>query len=100
MGLQFLTDNATFAFGLPGGMEWVWILVIVLLLFGGKKIPELLRGVGKGVGELQKGIHEGKRTLEESYHEEVNRPEDAKPLDKPNRTETIRADDRNDAPVS
>jgi sec-independent protein translocase protein TatA len=57
--------------GIPGGMEWVIILVIVLILFGGKKIPELLRGVGKGVGELQKGIHEGKRQLEDSYKEEV-----------------------------
>jgi len=39
------------------------LLIIVLLLFGGKKIPELMRGVGKGVGELQKGIEEGKRGL-------------------------------------
>lgn len=67
--------------GLPGGMEWIWILVIILLLFGGKKIPELLRGVGKGVGELQKGIHEGKRTLEDSYHEEV-RKEETRAIDK------------------
>jgi sec-independent protein translocase protein TatA len=46
-----------------GGQELIIILVIVLLLFGGTKIPELLRGVGKGVGELQKGLEEGKRTL-------------------------------------
>lgn len=58
-------------FGLPGGSEWIIILIIVLILFGGKKIPELLRGVGKGVGELQKGIHEGKRQLEDSYKEEI-----------------------------
>ncbi len=42
------------------------ILVIVLVLFGGTKIPELLRGIGKGVGELQKGLDEGKRQLTES----------------------------------
>ena len=36
------------------------ILVIVVVLFGGKKIPELMRGVGQGVGELQKGLDEGK----------------------------------------
>ncbi len=58
-------------FGLPGGSEWIIILVIILILFGGKKIPELLRGVGKGVGELQKGLHEGKRQLEDSYKEEI-----------------------------
>ncbi len=44
------------------------VLVVVLLLFGGKKIPELMRGVGQGVGELQKGIEDGKRTLNESIH--------------------------------
>jgi len=82
MDLTLITERITFAFGLPGGMEWIWILVIVLVLFGGKKIPELLRGVGKGVGELQKGIHEGKRTLEESYHEEVSKPEPAKAVEK------------------
>lgn len=61
--------------GLPGGSEWIIILVIILVLFGGKKIPELLRGVGKGVGELQKGLHEGKRQLEDSYRDEVTRKE-------------------------
>lgn len=54
-----------------GTQEIVMILVVVLLLFGGKKIPELMRGVGKGVGELQKGLEEGKRTL----HETINQPE-------------------------
>ena len=36
-----------------GGPEWIWILVLVLLLFGGKKIPELMRGLGRGVREFQ-----------------------------------------------
>jgi sec-independent protein translocase protein TatA len=35
--------------GMPGGMEWVIIAVIVLLLFGGKKIPELAKGLGAGL---------------------------------------------------
>jgi len=45
------------------------VLVLVLLLFGGKKIPELLHGVGKGVGELQKGLEECKRQLATSIQE-------------------------------
>lgn len=38
-----------------GGMEIAVILLIVLLLFGGKKIPELMRGLGKGVKEFKDG---------------------------------------------
>jgi sec-independent protein translocase protein TatA len=36
------------------------ILVVVVLLFGGAKIPELMRGMGKGMGEFKKGLKEGK----------------------------------------
>ena len=38
---------------LPGGSEWIIILLGILLLFGGKKIPELMRGLGKGVKEFK-----------------------------------------------
>lgn len=40
-------------FGMPGGSEWILIIVALLLLFGGKKIPELMRGVGKGMREFK-----------------------------------------------
>lgn len=39
-------------FGL-GGQELIIILIVVLLLFGGKKIPELMKGLGKGVKEFK-----------------------------------------------
>lgn len=39
---------------MPGATEWIIILVVVLLLFGGKKLPELMRGIGKGVNEFKK----------------------------------------------
>ena len=35
------------------GKEWIVILVAVVLLFGGKKIPELMRGIGQGVREIK-----------------------------------------------
>jgi sec-independent protein translocase protein TatA len=41
-------------FGLPGGWEWAIILLAILLLFGAKKIPELMRGLGSGVKEFKK----------------------------------------------
>jgi sec-independent protein translocase protein TatA len=39
---------------MPGGLEWVLLFAVVLLLFGGKKIPELMRGLGQGVREFKK----------------------------------------------
>lgn len=42
------------------GWEWPIILIVVLLLFGGKKIPELMRGIGKGVHSFKQGIQEAK----------------------------------------
>jgi len=38
--------------------ELLVILIIILLLFGGRKIPEMMRGLGKGVGEFKKGMRE------------------------------------------
>ena len=62
---------------IPGGMELAVILFMVLLLFGGKKIPELMRGLGKGIkefnnaratieGEIKEGMKEveGKKNAE------------------------------------
>ncbi|MGV8093870.1 MAG: twin-arginine translocase TatA/TatE family subunit [Mangrovibacterium sp.] len=40
--------------GVIGGQEIIVILVIVLLLFGGRKIPELMKGLGKGMKEFKK----------------------------------------------
>jgi sec-independent protein translocase protein TatA len=45
--------NTFFLIGMPGGSEWILIIFAVLLLFGGKKIPELMRGVGKGIREFK-----------------------------------------------
>jgi sec-independent protein translocase protein TatA len=44
--------------GILGGQEILIIAVIVLVLFGGKKIPELMRGLGKGVNEYKKAKNE------------------------------------------
>lgn len=44
------------------GMPSVWsiglIVIVVLLIFGGKKIPELMKGLGSGIKEFKKGINE------------------------------------------
>ena len=43
--------------GMIGGQEIILILLVVLILFGGKKIPELMRGLGKGVKEYKKVVN-------------------------------------------
>ncbi|MBN2173683.1 MAG: twin-arginine translocase TatA/TatE family subunit [Bacteroidales bacterium] len=43
--------------GIIGPWQIVLIVLVVLLLFGGKKIPELMRGLGKGVREFKDGIN-------------------------------------------
>jgi sec-independent protein translocase protein TatA len=54
------------AFGMPGGPEFIWIFIIVLLLFGAKKLPELARGVGKSMGEFKKAREEFEREISRS----------------------------------
>lgn len=42
--------------GMVGGWQIAIIVVVILLLFGGKKIPELMKGIGRGVKEFKDGI--------------------------------------------
>ncbi|MEJ7560374.1 MAG: twin-arginine translocase TatA/TatE family subunit [Pedobacter sp.] len=59
-----------------GGMEIAVILVIVLLLFGGRKIPELMKGLGKGIKEFK----DGKDGIDENDPLERKRTDANKPL--------------------
>ncbi|MEA3373851.1 MAG: twin-arginine translocase TatA/TatE family subunit [Campylobacterota bacterium] len=43
---------------IPGGFELILILAVVLLLFGGKKIPELAKGLGQGIKNFKKSVKE------------------------------------------
>ena len=47
-----------------GAGEIIVIALIVLLLFGGKKIPELMKGLGKGVRSFKEGMNEMKQEIE------------------------------------
>jgi len=58
--------------GVLGTNEIIIILVIVLLLFGGRKIPELMRGLGKGVREFNDAKSNVKKEMEESTSEMKN----------------------------
>ena len=58
-----------------GAPEIIFIVIIVLLLFGGKKIPELMKGMGKGVKMFKQGMNE--------MEEEVKRPLEDQPSQQP-----------------
>ena len=44
--------------GFLGGYEWIIILLAIVLLFGGRKIPELMKGLGKGIREFKESSKE------------------------------------------
>ncbi|PUZ22181.1 twin-arginine translocase TatA/TatE family subunit [Chitinophaga costaii] len=57
-----------------GGTEILLIALVVLLLFGGKKIPELMRGLGKGMREFNDAKNNVRRELEEGMRETTPPP--------------------------
>ena len=64
--------NSLLIFNLGAG-EIILIALVVLLLFGGKKIPELMRGLGKGVRSFKNGMNEIEKDIEEAGNEKPGR---------------------------
>ncbi|MBR1652428.1 MAG: twin-arginine translocase TatA/TatE family subunit [Alloprevotella sp.] len=60
-----------------GTTELLLISGVALLLFGGKKLPEMMRGMGKGVQEFKKGMREVTEPLEEAKEELQEDPQEA-----------------------
>ena len=71
MTISFL--NSIFLFSMPGGSEWILIVIVVLLMFGGKKIPELMRGIGRGMREFTDAKNNVKTEIEEGMKEKDNK---------------------------
>ena len=59
-----------------GLSEVLVIALVVLLFFGGKKIPELMKGLGKGVRSFKEGMKEGQSGLDDDGKEEVEKEEE------------------------
>lgn len=58
---------------MPGGTEWIIIVVAVLILFGGRKIPEFMRGIGRGIREFNDAKSNVKKEIEEGINEKENK---------------------------
>jgi sec-independent protein translocase protein TatA len=50
--------------GMPGGMELFALIAVIVLLFGGKKIPELAKGLGQGIKNFKSAVKEDEQTTE------------------------------------
>ena len=59
------------------GWQLIIILLVILLLFGGKKIPELMRGLGKGVNSFKQGLQEANEKPVEKDDKKSNDKSDA-----------------------
>jgi len=69
---------------MPGWPETIFILVVVVLLFGAKKLPELARGIGQSLGEFKKARDEFERQLHSSAAEvELKTPAEKQPSQTP-----------------
>ena len=79
-------------FGSLGGTELIIALVIILLLFGAKRIPELARGLGSGVREFRKGSSGDYEVEEEKEKEEPNEELTAGESEAPPEDTTAEAD--------
>lgn len=62
-----------YLFGMPGGWEWILIILAIVLLFGGRKIPELMRGIGKGIREFNDAKGKVKESIEEGMKDDNNK---------------------------
>lgn len=60
--------------GFFGGTEMIWVALAILLLFGGKKIPELMKGLGQGIREF----NSAKANIEQEVKESMKEIEDGK----------------------
>jgi sec-independent protein translocase protein TatA len=64
---------------MPGGSEWILIVLAVLILFGGRKIPEFMKGLGKGMREF----NDAKNNVKQEFENGMNEPQKPAPNQAP-----------------
>jgi sec-independent protein translocase protein TatA len=66
--------NLFIILGIPGPWQVILIVLVVLLLFGGRKIPELMKGLGQGMKEFKKATKDDKKDEpEEQQQKEIDK---------------------------
>ena len=61
--------NSFLMISMPGGTEWILIVLAVLVLFGGRKIPEFMKGLGKGIREFNDAKTNVRKEIEDGMNE-------------------------------
>ena len=72
-------------FGMPGGIEWIIILIVALLIFG-KRLPEVMKSMGRGIVEFKKGVKGVEDEVENATEQKPEKLETAE--NKTEKTET------------
>ena len=62
-------NNTLLMISMPGGTEWILIILAVLILFGGRKIPEFMRGLGRGIREFNDAKTNVRKEIEEGMND-------------------------------
>ncbi|NBR69547.1 MAG: twin-arginine translocase TatA/TatE family subunit [Verrucomicrobia bacterium] len=57
------------ALGLPQGSEWFWIVLVIILLFGAKKLPELARSIGRSLGEFSRAKQDFEKEMKNAVED-------------------------------
>jgi len=73
--MSLLSVTPQLLFSAPSGGEWLWIVIAVIVLFGGKKIPELAKGLGKGIREFNDAKTGIKNEVESGLKDKENHPQ-------------------------
>lgn len=76
-----MLDSILLLFNLGTG-EIIVIVLVILLLFGGKKIPELMKGVGKGVKSFKQGLNEVEDEIKKASDDDTKGKPTSNPADK------------------
>lgn len=76
---------------MPGGGEWIWIVLVVIIMFGGKKIPELAKGIGKGIRDFNEAKDGVKKDIENGMKEPQSKATTAGEINEAGRSEATSA---------